>query len=135
MVPKFFRHRWIFGNCNVSYENFRNFAFGKNKGCEFHRKIFELAPTPTLQVPRRLCSPAKNFCFEFNSIVCPDFESATIFSYCFTVLFYKSLKLIFEFRICGRKIVEDLLCDIKMTYKTFSFICFSHETFRITKLV
>ena len=58
-----------------------------------------------------------------------------IFLKCFTVLFYKSLKLVFEFKICGRKIVEDLLCDVKMTYKTFSFICFSHETFWITKLV
>ena len=40
----FFRNRWIFGNFTDSSENFRTSAVGKDKGFEFYRKIFELAP-------------------------------------------------------------------------------------------
>ena len=39
-----FRNRRIFGNFNVSSENFLNFAVGKDEGFEFCRKIFELGP-------------------------------------------------------------------------------------------
>ena len=41
---QFFRNRWIFGNHNVSSENFRTFAVGKDKGPKFYWKVFEVAP-------------------------------------------------------------------------------------------
>ena len=52
MAPLFVQNRWIFGNSNVSSENFRTFGVGKDKGFEFYRKIFELGPT-ALHLPRR----------------------------------------------------------------------------------
>ena len=41
---QFSRSHRIFGNLNVSSENCRTLAGGKNKGFELYRKIFELAP-------------------------------------------------------------------------------------------
>ena len=43
--PQRFQNRWIFENFNVSSENFRTLAVSKDIGLEFHRKIFELAPS------------------------------------------------------------------------------------------
>jgi len=55
---QFFRNRRIFGHFNVSLENFRTFAAGKDEDFEFHRKIFELgsayymgATTPLFIIP------------------------------------------------------------------------------------
>ena len=44
MAALIFRNHRIFGNFNVSSENFPTFAVGKDKGFEFYRKIFELGP-------------------------------------------------------------------------------------------
>ena len=41
--------------------------------------------------------------------------------------FYESLKFVFQFRICFKKIIGDLFCDFKMMCKTFSVFLFSHE--------
>ena len=41
-----FRNRLVYGHFNVSLENFRTFAPGKDKGFEFYRKTFELALLP-----------------------------------------------------------------------------------------
>ena len=42
--PLLFQKFQIFGGFSVSSENFRTFAFGKDKSFEFYRKIFELGP-------------------------------------------------------------------------------------------
>ena len=47
----FFLNHWVFGNCNVSLENFCTFSVGKDKSFELYQKIFELGP-PTIQVPQ-----------------------------------------------------------------------------------
>ena len=64
-MPPVFRIRRSFGNFDASLENFRTFAVGKDKGCEFCLKISERGP-PTLEVPRRPCSEpqySENFWF------------------------------------------------------------------------
>ena len=40
----FFRNRWIFVHFNVSLENFRAFAVGKDKGFEFYQNSLNLPP-------------------------------------------------------------------------------------------
>ena len=45
--------------------------------------------------------------------------------------FYKSLKFVFEFRICSKRILGNLICDVKMTYNIFSVIRFLTRIHRI----
>ena len=68
IAPPIFRNRRIFRNFNASLKNLWTFAFSKDKGFEFYRKIFELDPpysrgakTPLLAFEKVVCKKVMNY--------------------------------------------------------------------------
>ena len=64
---------------------------------------------------------------DLDSIEFPDLQSAIIFLTSRTVFIFKILKFVFHSRIGLRKILVDILSDVKMSYNIFSVLRFSHE--------
>ena len=69
----------------------------------------------------------KIFIFELDLVDFPHFQSAIIYLKSCTILISEKLKVCFLVQNLLKKIVRDVLNDVKMTYNIFSVLGFSHE--------